>query len=427
MRGAGFDRRPGECESTRAHRYPPPIRPPMRRADSRPPSVMLVELGDSHAEILLPQVLALADAGIPTRLLANRRLLPRLHPRIGGRIRVEAVDCDGPVARRRSAWRVRRRIRAAQVSHVVVNTAAGSAVRSLARALPRDVRVTGILHDVARLWRSSRQLSISRRIRRYLVLARHLVPAAPDGADLGAPGGTDLSGLAFGSFYPIRTPDDTVPETRPGRPHLDVATATPGNPTPPGAPTPLKVVVPGNVSYRRRSYRRLPELIRAAGRDGRPGLRVEILGDITRGDGPELRGRLEEAGVADRVVVHEGFVPEPAFADAVARADAVLPLLPPPDGIGATYLRHRVSGSFNLAYAHRTPLLVDARWRVHPDLALVGVFYGDGAAGPTLPDPGALDAALARARANYRTRRRFDPDVQSRRYLDFVLGEGRSG
>ncbi len=352
-----------------------------------PTRVLLVELGDSHNELLLTQVSALQGADIPFSVVLNDRLRPRLHPdfvrRAGGLSRLRFVGCATPLQRAAAAATVRRRIGAEGISHVVVNTASGNAVQLLSLALPRAVEVTGILHDVSRLETSSRQKVISRRIRHYLVLADHLLPRTPP------------EGLRFGAFSPIEYPDAT--------------------PAPPRAD--LHLVVPGTVNRRRRNYDRLVAL--AKQRTGAGGGRVvfEILGDITRHDGPDFERMVRSEGLVDRFVFHRDFVPAPAFYSAVAGCHGVLPLLPL-EGPSARAYRHlRISGTTVLAYGFRRPLVLHRQWADMEDFALTGIFYDEGG----LPSLEQIRAAETRIAAAYRAEPRFDPATQSRRWLDFVL------
>ena len=370
-----------------------PARP---AAPERPgePRVLLVELGDSHGEVLIPQVEALRRASIPTGLVVNRALAPRLHPSVTAHTQVHEVDVGSGIARVRTALSIRRRILRDGWSHVVINTASGNAVQALATVLPRSVPVTGILHDVARLERSSRQRVISRRVRHYLVLADHLVPELPGD-----------SPLRIRSWYPIRRPGT--------EPHA---------PTPPASGQPLHFVVPGRLDPARRDYDRLVELLQHADPSGADAVHVTLLGDCTRGCGPALMETLRGRRLLDRVTTCEGFVSEEEFYRVAEGCDAILPLLHL-DGPGRdAYLADKIAGGFNLAYGLRKPMIVHPDVGTHPDLAAVGIVLRrrpDG--GVRLPSRSEFDAEADRVRRAYATLPRFDPALQDARYLDVVL------
>lgn len=352
------------------------------------PPVLIVELGDSHNEVLLTQVSALRRADRDACLVLNARLRGQLHPELlrlaGGPAQVHFVGCATPFQRAAAAAAIRHRIRADGVRYVVLNTASGNAIQLLSLVLPRSVEAIGILHDVSRLETSSRQKVIGRRIRDYLVLADHLVPESPP------------PGVRFGSFYPIRYPDAS-PTLR---------------------DTELHLVVPGTVSRRRRDYERLISLWQGLDDATRRRVTIEILGDITRHDGPALEQSLTEAGIADSFVFHRGFVPEETFYSTVAGCHGLLPLLPL-EGSGArAYRKYRISGTTSLAYAYRKPLVLHRAWRDVDDFALTGVFYDDGG----LPAVDEFRTASHKVAQVYATESRFDPEVQEQRWLDFVLG-----
>lgn len=351
--------------------------------------VLLVELGDSHNEILFTQTEALRERGIPLGLFLEERLRARVHPAVLAGAPVEFHPCAGLAAQLRAALRIRALLRRERYTHVVVNTASGNAVRVLSLALPRAVRAVGVVHDVCKLTRSGTQRFISRRFKDYLVLADHLVPATPP------------PGLRVGAFYPIAFPERAV--------------AAPG--AAPAEDGPLRIVIPGNVSYARRDYPGLLALWKALPDGERRGLSIELLGNVDAGDGPDLVARLRREGLEEAFVLHRGFVPEERFYARLAAAHLVLPLLHPdtPDFEG--YLRCKISGAFNLAYGFQKPLLMHTRFRAIPDFQRTAVFYDP----PALPAVAALREAHARITSDLARAEALRPEHQQARYRAFVL------
>jgi hypothetical protein len=359
------------------------------------PKVLLVELGDSHNEVLFTQVQAFRESKIPIGLFLNERLRTRVHPAVLGENAVEFRECEGIRAQLLAALRIRALVNREGYSHVVVNTASGNAVRLLSTLIPRRVRAIGVLHDACKAVRSGSQAWISRRFRDYLVLADHLVPNPPP------------RGLHFAAFYPIAFPVE---------PELIVRSSAP--PSSDGA---FRIAVPGNVSYARRDYRALVELWNSVPLADRARLEIEILGNIDLGDGPAFLSLLQDHGLRDAFTVHHGFVPESVFYERLAQAHAVMPLIHPATPDFDRYVRCKISGAFNLAYGFRKPILMHERFSSIPDFKLTAIFYTP----PKLPPLDELKPAHARIVAAYAHSEQFDPQAQQARYRRFVLGDGQ--
>ncbi len=333
--------------------------------------VALVELRTSHDECLYSQALFLRPHATHLALLGPPPLLERLR----GRADFDAwipLRSEAPGAKRwwgvvdcwRALWRER-------FDWVVFNTAQGSMVERLSLLpFPPRQKTAGLLHDVGKLDRSPAQRLISRRLDHYYVLADYLldgvaenrrVPVAAFHAMFFPP--WDDSRVSDGAVDPGRDGDSAVD---PDRDSAGAATAH---------PAPFVVCVPGNVERKRRDYEALLAVITRP--DLHPGIHFVLPGRSAHahGDGPWLRSALRDAGVEGRVRLWDDFIDHDTFHSVVAGSDVVLPLVHPHRPGHARYLTQRISGSFNLAFGHRRPLLMDRRFKGAVDFEDVALFY----------------------------------------------------
>ena len=349
--------------------------------------VALVELRTSHDECLFSQALFLRPHATHLALLGPPALLERLR----GRADFDAwipLRSEAPGARRwwgvvdcwRALWRER-------FDWVVFNTAQGSMVERLSLLpFPSRQKTAGLLHDVGKLVRSPAQRLIGRRLDHYYVLADYLLDGVPE---------ADRARVAafHAMFFPRWDPSATSTDLASDR---------------------FVVCVPGNVERKRRDYEALLAVITRP--DLNPKLHFVLPGRSAHahGDGPWLRAALRESGMEERVRMWDDFIGHDTFHGVVAGSDVVLPLVHPHLPGHARYLTERISGSFNLAFGHRRPLLMDRHFEGRTDFDDVALFYSPDRLAELLSDlahdPSPLDAI------SYADDR-WTREAQARRYL----------
>lgn len=312
--------------------------------------VALVEFETSHDECLFSQALFLRPHASHLALLGPPRLLERCRPRIpfdawlplrseapGARRWWGLIDCWRALWRERFDW-------------VVFNTAQGSMVERLC-LLPFPPRQTsaGLLHDVDKLRRSPAQRLITRKLDHYYVLADYLLAGVPER-------NRDRVFSFHAMFFPAQERSPTrVPDEASSRR--------------------FTVCVPGNVERKRRDYEALVEAVTDPELDPRIDFVLPGRSAHAHGDGPWLRAALRDAGVEQRVRMWDDFIDHDTFHALVGGCDVVVPLVHPDLPGHARYLTQRISGSFNLAFGHRRPLLLDRRFDGLSDFDDVALFY----------------------------------------------------
>jgi hypothetical protein len=180
----------------------------------------------------------------------------------------------------------------------------------------------------------------------------------------------------------------------------------------------LRVAIPGGVEQTRRDYSGLASELEKGGL--REDIEFVVLGDGSKGQGPELRGRLRAKGLDRRFLFFDGYLSTADMASYLASSDAVLPLLHPGMPQFELFERYKVSGSFNLAFGYKKPLLLHRKLADLPTFRGLSIGYGMDTLLDTLNglarDPTPLKA-LERAIASDA---RFDPAVQKPRQEAFI-------
>ncbi|HEY0271626.1 MAG TPA: hypothetical protein VGC22_00520 [Chitinophaga sp.] len=353
------------------------------------PLIALLELGGSHTECLYAQVLFLQQQGYAVHIICNAHLWPDLAeiPGLAGR-QLHAVESN--VANHLAIWwRVRAYLRRCGIDTVVVNTAENSAVRDLT-LLPLPVRRwAGIVHNGRKFSQGfTLRRIILRKIRRCFVLndtlLQHVHPPA---------------GIRLGCFYPVFFP--------------------------PLPPAPLEkpagevwICVPGTVMPSRRDYNSLLAQVAAQGLPTH--LKLIFLGKFNAARYPELAARLQSLARPGQVVTFGEAVPEPLFRAYLAQSDVILPLLHPGVHLFEQYIRTRISGAYNLAFAWKIPLLMERSFGQWEDFARHAVLYGVHDLLETLVALANDPAELAARKAAMEADPKFSFAVQCQRYIDLL-------
>lgn len=355
--------------------------------------IALIELGDFHAETLHSQVRFLQWGGFRVHLLVTTDLEASLPPT--GADVVEVL----PSLRRwrdrpRALWRLRRYLADHGLRRAVLNTAEGARVRDFCLGAGWGVDVIGVVHNARKLVGGSvTQWWISRRVRRYLVLADYIVES------LESAGYEEPVRSFYPAFYPYR--GGTPPARDPGT---------------------LRVCIPGNMRFQRRDYAGLREALSRGRVDER--IRLLFLGDADRDDGPRIRSLFEpwtERGICR---FWRGFVEPRAFYEEVAACDLILPLIHPSTPLFENYLTYQISGTFPLAFAFARPMLLHAAFGSLEDFRSSSLFYEE-------PDLLSVLNGLPERRSRLRELSRSIASMdklrfehQAARYVDFVREGG---
>lgn len=304
--------------------------------------VALVEFNTWHGECLAPQLAYLKARGIDATLICPQKTAQAIDAETMAGVRhVECAERKGV----RNVWEAWRAIVRTGCDLAVLNTAQGSEALKLSLLpFPKRLRFAGVIHDLRKLTRSTGQRLIDRRMSGFLVAARYLT--------------TD---------FPLRRPVEYF-SPLPARPDR------PCKAWPPKAKSETWIVIPGNVESKRRNYASLPRL--AQGLTG-SGVRIIVLGNIGKGDGPWLRNLICSAGLGKMFVFFDGFVPEDVYDSYMRQCDYLLPLIDSDVPCAEDYTRHKTSGTFNLAKAYGKTMLCDNALRRLDGTDFPCLFYTD--------------------------------------------------
>lgn len=288
-------------------------------------TIALIEIGGSHDECLLTQMMALRETGHAVVLVCNREIWDR-NPAFSEYVDETyfVFDAGTENGRFSEMRRILRFMEEQGVARAVLNTAQGAKIRDLcALAIFSPIEFVGILHTTRKMKGSFTQRIINRKVRKYFFLSEYLLSTVK------APARMQLD-----YFYPVcfaSTP--TIIEKR----HRVMC-------------------IIGGVEKRRKD---LEGFLRMA-TQAEDSWHFIFLGksDPANPDVADFQRQLDELQLVERVHTYDHFVDQQEFDAVLQNADAILPLIHPDTPSADQYFRNQISGAMTVAFGYGIPLFV---------------------------------------------------------------------
>ncbi|MBV6646613.1 MAG: hypothetical protein KI790_14245 [Cyclobacteriaceae bacterium] len=343
-----------------------------------PKSVAIIELGKGHTELIPSHLRMLHGHADQIFYVGLHRHLKILD--ITKFDRALTIHGKSGISGLIELWHIRQFLKGNKVTHVIFNTTKGSKILKLTYLIPSSIHQSGVLHELLDLQRSTSQKLISRRLSKYMVLSQSIFVHA-----------TKQKTKVGNYFYPIY-----------------FTTYTPKSQD----QISISIAIPGNIEQKRRDYLGLIDQLRGKALKN---IQFIVLGDSTFRDGPMIKDKVQEAGLTDHFKFFEGFIDEDTYYRLVSNCHAVAPLLHPNVKDYEKYMTSKISGSFNLAFGFKKPLLLPHSLANLDEFISVSIGYDMGSLSSFLSD---LDPAALTAIASAITDdSRFDLKNQRTRYL----------
>lgn len=344
---------------------------------------VIVEIRESHEECICTQLSFLKEAGHQVTLILHPVLAKQIIDYADLADEVIYIDFEnrGFFEKLGLQWELYGILKKFEL--IILNTAHSYSVLRNLTVLLRFARVAcvGILHDTKKLERSFTQRIISKKVKKYFVLNDALLPSD-----------NTTGGIKVQSFYPIFFPK-----------YEPLAVFKQKD---------IWIGIPGRVDYERRNYNFLVNALTEITTLGR--VKFVILGKVDRNTitGKRFYDRLEKSGQLGRFKLFHAFIENRDFHAYLAVCDYIMPLLMPDQD----YLKHKISGTFNLAFAHKKPLLCHTFLQNIPDLRENSLFFDQATFPKIISD---IDRGNLKSPASY-SDPKWNYRFQQRRYIDFI-------
>lgn len=139
--------------------------------------------------------------------------------------------------------------------------------------------------------------------------------------------------------------------------------------------------------------------------------------DESRDDVKTFISRLKAGDLIHRVVLFNEFISNEDFHAQMVHTDFLLPLIHPGTPSAGEYISNQISGSFNLSYGYRIPLLIHGAYSEERDLQIAAFFYQPEQFGKTVEQAIANRATVVN---KIEHTEKWNPQVQHQNYLKFL-------
>lgn len=305
--------------------------------------VAIVEIGGSHDECILTQVIALKQVNCYTIFCGTRKMYDsntefKEHFDEFYEVALpKTMLGDFFCMRNLNKWFLKNK-----VSKVVLNTAQGGHMRNLCLTSNKNIKFYGILHTIKLLQGSFTQSLISKKVKDYFVLNDQLILNA-----------VKVKGINLHPFYPLDYPTYDSEISKPK--------------------DEIWITIVGGVENRRKD---LSGFVNFA-KETADNVRFIFLGksDINHSDVIDFKFRLDENNLNAKVTLFNDFVTQAAFDAYLKVTDGILPLIHPRTPSADEYFSRQISGAINVAFSYKIPMMIHEHYNHWEDFNQGIVFY----------------------------------------------------
>jgi len=308
-------------------------------------NILLIELCGSHDECLYSQALIYNYLGKNVHIIAS----DNLSGRFGNYTFVKSFNFYkvglGRLEDIKTLLKVKLKIAEINPEQIIFNTASNSIIMDLLIILGKKYNYSGIIHSLKKLTEGLTQKVISFYIRKYFVLNDYLLNYIPQ----------KLSQHKFQSIYTvfsaeiisqIKMKDDE-----------------------------FRICIPGHFEYKRRDYKFLLDLV--ANSNLNKNVKFVILGNAshTYSDGKDFIKIVNEKKLEHRFEFFHSFISIDIYNSQISNSDLLMALLHPNVPYFPDYLNNQISGTFNLSFSHKIPMLINIEFQDIADIKENSFFY----------------------------------------------------
>lgn len=305
--------------------------------------IAIVEIGGSHDECILSQVIALKNSGCWVVFCSTKEMYERnVHfskwfDEFHEIILPKKMMGDFFAMRNLNKWFSKNGI-----SKVILNTAQGGHMRNLCLTSHRNVQFFGILHTTKLLEGSFTQNLISKKVKHYFVLnetlKQKIVPP---------------KGMTIHSFYPLNYPSFSKVIEKPT--------------------DEFWVTIIGGVEFRRKDLKGFISFAKSTPDT----VKFIFLGksDASHNDVQQFHRLLEEHNLLSKVTLFDTFIDQETFDAYLKKTDGILPLVHPDTPSADEYFNRQISGAINVAFSYGIPMMIHEAYKNWTDFQSGVQFY----------------------------------------------------
>lgn len=347
--------------------------------------IVLVEIGNSHDECLLTQLVALKKNGATLTLICNESISKR-NSNFNEFLTEIITIPDRIESKRKTAGLIWREINCLKAEKVIFNTAQGQIVRNICvKALFSKMDFIGIIHTTRKFNGSFTQRLINLKIKKYLLLSEFLYESVINSPT------AKKSKVDY--FYPIHFANQGSEQ----KDHQGI-----------------QVGIIGGVENRRKDLEGFLHLVGQSPDE----VKFFFLGysNSALSEVQEFIQKVKTSGLSDRVVLFQEFIQQEKFDELVQQMDFILPLVHPNTPSADQYFKNQISGAVNVAFAYQIPLLIHEGFNHITEFKHTSIFYSLDTFSASLQK-----AVNEKEMVKVQIAERYQKEEQENRFARFIL------
>lgn len=300
--------------------------------------IALIEINNFHDECLYSHILFLKSDGNHVTLICNQKLKSRVENFPADEF--VFLNLDSKIRKYISWFLVRRTILKQKISKVILNTAEKNIYKLLLLPFPRSVEFIGVVHNIQKIKNSRKQNLIISKLDKILTLGKFIFRNLQE---------EKLTHKKANYYYPIFFEEHPQIIQKPANE--------------------IWITIPGIIDFRKRDNQRIH------GCHIPKNVKIIMLGRPVGEEACEFLKQLKNHPTAAQFITFDNFISPDLFHSYIRESDYILPLIHQNTESFSDYLRYKISGSYNLAFAYKIPLLLDESLKEIEDFAGNAIFY----------------------------------------------------
>ncbi len=342
--------------------------------------VALIEAGAFHDECLYSQIQYLKRDDVQVTLFCHAALQPRVDS-LPDLHEIVYLDLSSKTKKYKSWFSTWRKIVKGKFSTVIFNSAESNIIKLISFPFPKRIKMVGTLHNAHNLFEKKKQRKVTKRIDTYLTLNDFVTQNIL---------AENLTTKKVGTYYPIFFPEYP---NRLEKPEGEIW-----------------ITVPGVISQNKRDYSvfedwNLPKHVK-----------IIFLGRPEDEEAKAFIERAKQYPTAQNFVFFDAFISNELFHDYIKQSDYILPLIHPNNAFFERFRKYKISGSYNLAFGYRIPLLMEQSFNDIPDFQENAIFYD-------YKNMDGLFENIEKIKKEYYQDPKWTFDHQKQNYLQLIFGD----
>lgn len=342
--------------------------------------IALIEASPSHDECLYAQIKFLKSDNHQVILICNHKLKERVEG-FDGVDQFMFLELTSKLKKYYTWFTLWRYLRTAKIDKVVFNTAESHIYKLLLFPFPKRIELIGTIHNAFKLKSNRKQKKIDQKLDKYFTLSEYITRQMKS---------EKLTQKPVGTFFPMLFPSFENSITKPKNE--------------------IWITIPGGIALDKRDYNSLLQL------EIPSNYKIILLGKPYTKENIDFIEQLKNSAFKSQLICFKDYIPLSLFHSYIANSDYILPLIHPNGQSFDKFLKYKITGSNNLAYGYKIPMLMEQAFANFDDFKDCATFYD-------FKDLNSIFELIQKDEKKYYQEKIWEFEYQKKKYLDFLFSK----